>query len=923
MFLSNRFKILIILSIIVLAIILLWVFTHTKTQTGDQVKSSKTSLRPLGSNTVVIPILFDYVINTPENDTCIFDESFAVSPAIFGTVININNGSNKYKNSIMSFSNVSASQFTPQIYQTWPIMGINWLAIPEISLTNFEVGIINSPEGLVWPYNDEKANFIAFKTTFDVTPIVILSQFSDGNYAQNREFGVYNVTSTGFFVTWYDSFDYADSWPSRLCYIAINPNIDANALLQTTDFVLETGSTSFGLQPVLDDWVGGIELKSTRQYTPVVLTTACFDENYMHSYQKNIHMNTTVDTVSRKSFHISVNEDNFWVQNGRVNWLAISRKDPTDANQIPVSLKSYYKVSVPRPTTTTQEYFFIENQISNPIETTILASSIGVVRTNDVGYPLPSIVKIYDISSTGFVVQINDKSNIWPVNSGIQYTIFERNPHSNIENKTLDHGVFQLNNINPESNIIVINFNIRFNHIPKIFTAYNWITDNSIGSRTAIIHITTTYFILQYAGFFSWNTPYHFDTGIPWVAIDDQEPWSFTTPFQLSVGGVSTLDELKSDRYALTNNPRLQTVFGFIPINESIMTIQPNVFISTNVVKIDSIYKDFFHINTPMFILGAFEDTESPIFPIYWFLTKPEPAQPIMEFTQCTYQIFIDPDCPIETIENEPDKCEQIKVEYIPKLDFDYFETITELAPEATGDFGELNTDEPIDLDGVVICNIYLKKATLSATSEYGIICQNSINHLNNEGSEIGGYTQWLVNADYGYFSKCKSVGNVLIRINSDFASTNPVTLEFYGMGYCPSFQYYIQWGTSYDQIKGPFAYDAVVEYTFGRKACGELDVFCTLKANMESACYAVVYPLASTPYNFQKSTDCDLILAPAVTASCIAITGGPENIIGDAMCASIGAVASANCKKLISEGYDDTYGPDYFAHEVCNGIFK
>jgi hypothetical protein len=758
----NRIQIWCIIVFVVIAFFVTFYFTHHS-------KITTSTVKPLGSQSNNVEILFNYQKDAPINSLCTFETPFTNPPVVFGNVMNQNCGSIHFTNSIFSVSKLSPSSFSPNIYQTWPIMGINWLALQEISVPGFEVGRILSPEMMIGP--GANINKISFKSTFNTAPIVLLSPLSDDNSNFNREFGVYNVSSTSFHVTWFDSFDFGDSWAVELFYIAIDPTIDPSIILDSTSFVLEAGCTEYGQPPILDDWHGGIKMQQSRQYTPVVVSTMCFDQSYVHYYTKNIHMNTTIDTISRESFHVSINNST-WPINGRINWLAISMRQPTDDSQSPISVAGHYHIDEPRPTTTSKNFFFIETQIWNPPEATILINPVGIIRTTDDGLPTPNLIKVYEIQSDGFVIQINDDTNVWPTDSGVQYTVFERYPTSAIINKMLDQGVMHHDNISPDIGYVVINFNFEFNNIPKVFTAYNFIMDYPNQTRTAIVSVTKNYFVLQFAGFDYWNNRYSFDAPIHWVAIDDQTPL-LDPMLKLEIRTMHAVNDIISSDYALTNNPRLQSVFGFFPIDSTKFNY-PNAFINANAIMLDSVFTEFIHINTPMYIMDSFPE----LYPLHVLVIQPLLGQPHMNYKACEYQVFLDPACPLETIENDPASCPQITVAYLPKLDIDYFERETELAPETSGDYGSLNSDAPIDLDGVVLCNIYLKKETLEATSQYGCICRNSVNHLIKNVTEIGGYTQWLVNADYGYFSECKSVGNVLIRINSDFSSTNPVTLE-------------------------------------------------------------------------------------------------------------------------------------------------
>jgi hypothetical protein len=92
----------------------------------------------------------------------------------------------------------------------------------------------------------------------------------------------------------------------------------------------------------------------------------------------------------------------------------------------------------------------------------------------------------------------------------------------------------------------------------------------------------------------------------------------------------------------------------------------------------------------------------------------------------------------------------------------------------------------------------------------------------------------------------------------------------------------------------------------------------------MESICNAVVFPLVNFPYDWAKSQTCSEVITPAITTACIAVTGGPENIIGDAMCESVGLISTTNCKSLINQGITkEKIGADVFSHKICENIFR
>lgn len=870
---------------------------------------------------------FAYTKYRPASNIINFSNAFKTVPAIFGNVINQKNGSSNYINSILSFTNVTTNNFVPQIYQTWPVMGINWVACEKYIGKNLEINFIENPEDLVSPYASE--NFIKFSSTFDDIPIVIISEMNNIKYSTNREFGVYNVTTSGFQVTWYDSYDWADEWPTTLCFMAIHQP-------QTTgsSFIMESGSSEFGQIPTDGNgWDGYIKLQKSYQYQPIILTTVCYNDQYDHDYRKNNHMNTTIDSISRQSFHVAINEG-AWPSNGRINWIAFARESPRVSDSYPIKMISDYIVYEPSKSSDEKFYVIEFNSTHQPKlnESCIIANGVDTLHTkseNETMDPDFPMINIINLTNDKLVCQINEQ-NVWP-KGGMKYIRFSRDPESKIEQSNqpyiIDFGIVDKDVFANNDTIFRIPFNIEFPQPPKVLTCYHGFMNFKTNTTIAVTSVFPNHFVFTSCGNSKLLTP---KFNVHWVAIYENPAWTQNNfPYEIQINQFSSLTQIvntlpheQPDYFSSLNN-----IFGLIPFSK-FFAVQPSISLGCSFLSIDSVHNSFLHVNTCLigsFLEALFAQMKTPV---TWLIFIDKSVKASMPFSNCDIVQYIDPTCP--TLTTNSKLCNLIDVSaYLPLIQYDYLEKVTEISTNQQSGYlledNETNY-QSIELDNIVICNIHLSYATRTAWSQYGEVCTNSVNHLKNDDT-VGYFTQWNVNTDYGYFSSCKSFGSVLIRINSSFPSDKIIELNFWGDGASPNNKYYVQFGTGYDMIQGPFGLHELISLQFGHAGCGPSNVYCKIKKALRGACKDIVKPFLEAPQAWAQGKACSTALFPFVTNTCIAMFGGPEDVVADGACpAFIGYPIQSACTAYVrdaenDEDLDRLLDYDRFASALCNAL--
>lgn len=859
---------------------------------------------------------FSYTKTLPGSNSVSFTHSFPATPAVFGTVVNQTNGSSSYRDSVLSISNITLNSFTPQVYKTWPVMGINWVACQKYIGKNMEVNFITNPQDLLGalfpdydPYSDDDpvvpdSNIITFSSTFDDVPIVILSALHNGRNIASAEFGVYNVTKTGFQVTWNDSFDFSDVWPDMICYMAIyQPTPTSHS-----SFILETGCTDYGVVPSDGHgWDGYVKLSGSYQYNPVILSTVCYDRGYDHSYTRNGHMNATVDSISRQSFHVAIN-DNAWPLNGRINWISLVDISEHTSDMYPISMLSDYIVFEPSKTSDENSHVieFDSDHQSEYADSCIIANGLGTLRTKsengNIDPDLP-LVNIINLTKDSMVCKINDTGE-WP-KGGLRYIRFSRNPVSKIDQYDqtyiIDFGIVDRDMFSSTEKTCRVPFNFDFPVAPKVLTSYHGFVDLKASSTIAVTSVFPDHFVFSPTFKEPYDKLFIPKYNVHWVAIyENPNATKRAFPYQIELHEFSTLNQIINTlpHKQPDNFSPLNDIFGLIPFQNEI-PIEPSIVMGCSLLNMDTIHNTYLHVNT-CFHKEFIEQILPPSAPVVWLLFVDPSVKARMPFSNCEDTDFIDPKCP--TLTSNVTRCDSISVVgYLPLNQYEYLERITNLPANPYSLLTDISYP-PVEMDDIVICNIHVSYNTRTAWSQYGEVCSNSANHLPGDNHSTY-FTAWNVNTDYGYFSSCKSFGSILIRINSSFPSDKVIDLKFSGYGVSPNNKYYVQFGTGSDMVQGPFGYDETVQMQFGHPGCGAANVYCKIRKLFKNSCKGIVTPFLKSPENWIEGQACRAFLFPAVTGVCVGMAGGPEDVIADGVCpAFVGYPASIACSAYIND---------------------
>jgi hypothetical protein len=902
----KNFSLLIIIGIICLCFILLWKYFIHNRQSEKILQSSS------------VPVIeFDFGHQKSFQDIIEFHGVFQTPPIILSSVVNISDGGDSFNGSVVAVKNSNTTQFSVNVFKSWPNMGIYWMAFDPNS-KYFETRTITEVIPIYSPPNESNpfiffTNVVVFNKTYSKPPIVICT-------ANSPTMGDFQLTvmdvSTTFFSLAYNT------WPTNGVNILVIPiDIDKNIL----PFQLDFGKIDSTNIPSVGNWKNTVIFKEQFQYSPTLVGTPFFNKVIPSSpFQNNI----TFDSVSRKLFHINI--QNGWPTDGGIQWVAFSKKAQKTYDSYPIQIVSDYIIYEPSKTSDEQNYiikFDSQHRMDDYEEQCIIAIPIDVVHatsSNEITTPKFPLIQISELTNDTCVCQVNP----WPI-GGVQYMKFGRNILSKIEQTNekyiIDLGIFDIDAF-PSNNqgIIRIPFNFEFPEPPKIITSYHGFMDYDQKSSIQIAEIFTSFFTFSSNPNFlnKLLKPTH---SIHWVAIYENQ--SFTQnkfPYSINLGKISsvqdlvqTLDHPQPDHFSALND-----IFGIVSF-PSPYTTQPIMIIGSGFLGIDTIHNNFFHVNTSIYPTSL-EYIFKDILPITW-MTIVNNNQNTIPFYVCENQKYIDPSCP--SLKTNSPVCSTFEViSYLPHVQYKYLETVSNISFQSSDSSVSETTDyQPMILDDIVICNIHLSSHDNSAWSQYGEVCQNQTNHLLSDNEHL--FTQWGINCDYGYFSNCTSFGSVLIRINTSFSSDKILTFHFYGVGISPNFKYYIQWGESSDMIQGPFDYDAFIELEFGQKGCAPMNVYCKIKNLFKDSCKTIITPFLKIPQNWTRSQVCSKAVGVPATATCIALLGGPENIFADAACPSfIGYPISSACNAYVKDAedasdisrYEDI---DKFASYICDRL--
>jgi hypothetical protein len=803
-----------------------------------------------------------------------FNINFQKPPIVFGTVINLNDGGRSFDSSIYSTIYTDTDKFIPGVFQTWPTLGINYLALAQE---------LNSPEFQFGTFVSSGVKTVFFSQTFKNIPTVIISS----NQAGNSQIYITKINTNSF------DFNYTNGQDRSFNYLAVG-NIDE------LPFQIQHGKQI--ATPSVDNWIGGITFPYEFQDTPVVFGTPIFNKSNARE------CNVTVDSISRKMFHINVSGG--WPEDG-VCWVAISMKTTQTLSVFPINVVSGYIQEKPEEES---NFFKIPINCPDPKEAVILSSPIGMMVSNSNGATIPSIVNIKSITQQEFQCCFGTNYNSeWPL-GGLQYIYLSRNKTSGIPQINtpylIDFGKFDPSSFPDHGQEIYIPFNIEFPSVPKIITSYHGVFDYEKSSSMFISKRFKTYFTLQFTGLQYWDSGFKVQFPIHWMAILETNNKQTIPPYSLQIGKIDSLKTFGSSHEV---NGMQGNVFG-LTFFKTKFNVAPIITLGTSSLQIDTIFSDLFHVNTTEnYLLDS--AYSSLIFPIYWLSIKRPDGSNEMESYQCDVKEYIDPTCKTN---QDPSKCPKKTVEYLKLTTIPYLPTIAKISDSCSNSIDTTQTALPLYISQIVVCDIYLSKGTLHVDSSVPTVCSNSVNKL----SKTGGVTVWNVFPDYGYFSFCDSFGNVLIRINSSFASTDLIDLEFFGKGFSTNFQFFIQFGNSNDMIYGPYKCNEMVRLQFGHLKCDPGNIACKVKEDLKAACIPAAKFLISKGTIKSINGICDE-LSLMLGFDCVSAAGGPENVIGDALCATVTGTTDTICKgagKLITER--TKMDPPHLAKYLCDNMF-
>lgn len=886
-----------IIILLLIMILLLWIFCRKKnSQYKSQYKSKRNLIK--ASPPTNYDMGYSKSFYTDNGNPYIpFHIHFQTIPIVFGCVVNLCDGGNSFNSSVYSTHNVDNDKFTPLVFQSWPTLGINYLALAqELNSSKFQFATF-TPNGV---------KIVIFNQPFQNIPVVIVSSNGQGNH----QIYISDITTYSF------NFEYTNGWAgTSFNYLAVD-NVSLNELPFQVQFGKQTSS------PSVDNWIGGISFPYEFQDTPVVFATPVFIPQD-HSITQ---CNATIDSISRKMFHLNISGG--WPDVGAC-WIAIGPKttQTSSSSQFPVNIVSDYiqDIILPENAGNSPIFFRVPIDCPDPTNMVILATPIDVMmvasHSDKVLNTISPIVNISNITENEFECCFGTNlSNPWPL-GGLQYVGLSRNKTSSIAQTDtpylIDFGRFDPDSFPDHGQEIYIPFNIEFPSTPKIITSYHALFDFERQMSMTILKRTKTYFTLQFTGYIGFpNNKFKPPYPIHWMAVLETNKNTYIPPFSFEVGLIDSINSISASHEV---NGSTGNVFGLGRFKTKYNSA-PRMVMGTSIVQIDTIFSDLFHVNSAEFSFMTLDPSTSNIqvYPIYWMSLKVPDGTTGMPFYQCAIQEYIDPNCP--QLQTDPSSCPKNTVDYIKLSTIQYLPFITKIGDPCSATIDVSLDSPPLYISKMVICNIFLSKGELSAYSDLGSICFNRTNQL----TKSGGRTQWVVNADYGYFSFCDSFGNVLIRINSSFASTDVINLEFIGFGISSNFQFYIQFGTANDMIHGPYKYHDIVELEFGHPKCSPGNIKCQVIQVLRDICVPVLkYTIGRT----QKAAIGEVcgFATTQMGVECVGALGGPENVVGDAVCAVLTGEASYNCAgavKLLTENTAMS-DPAKMAQFLCDHMYK
>jgi hypothetical protein len=733
---------------------------------------------------------------------------------------------------------------------------------------------------------------INFSKTFPQIPTVICTIAGDD---YNHELGVFNITTTSFQIYstagWPKPSNHNPPNNNGIYYIAICNNPRWTGNLNSLPFQIQFGTIT-NSSPT--EWIGGYIFPNVFQSTPIVVGTASFLE------PPNQDCNVTFDSISCNMMHINVSGG--WPSNG-IQYIAICEYVQPTSSDPPMYMDGNIIPFTSNPSDENPSIITTSSSVNNP--TSIITSPNGLCDlsyTRDTSTTVPTAyIDVVNVVNQSFDMWVTNN----PLIQSLSFISFANNLASTISKFDLpyiiDFGQFDNNISTFTTTSINIPFNFTFSSSPTVIFSYNNFMDFGFFSGTYIYY------------YISLITPYYFTVSlnisetIPhtfyWMAILKNPSSSVSSsslqyPIDFGSYMIDPNNMIANIPYSLqtVNGKENSKIYGMIEFTTS-FSKQPVVISGNQLVQIDTITKDYFHINSN-FPFQLSPHVESSSYYVSWIAIEFPTTIDNPLFT-CPSTMYID-GCP-SSIQIAPSvlqpQCNTYTIDYLSITKENSFPDISIYTPASS------NPPSPspaLNLPDIVFCNIDVSKGNTTATSSNSI-CLITYQHLNSSGGDIS----IDVNTSYGWFSRCSSFGNVFIRITTSYASNDPLTFNFTNVGLNENFQYYVQWGYSQDQIFGPFT--TTYTDTFGHSKCSPFNVGCKIEQWFENNCSIVVKPLVSAATSlsgFNKAACASII--GAMGASCTAELGGPEDPVGDGICAVQSTTKIKLCSVLAgaTEGY-------------------
>jgi hypothetical protein len=835
-----------------------------------------------------------------------------VNPIVVGNVLQNPTHSPDYSGSDFSVVSISPTSFYPGVYQTWPSTGINYLAIASLSTDYtdspyiFDFQSINYPSQII-----DGQGQISFTKTFPEIPTVVCTIYGEDG---GHDLGVFNITKDSFQI--YSTV----GWPKGgINYIAVSHNPGWTGDLKSLPFQIQFGTIT---NPSPTEWIGGFIFPNVFQSTPVVVGTASFLNTPTTS-----NCNVTFDSISCNMVHINVSGG---YPNNGIQYIAICEYVQPTSSLPPLNIDGNVVQLTGLNTTTS-------SSVNNPIS--IITSPIGLntfsTLTTSItpeGYITPYI-DINNVVNQSFTMTVgaNNVQNV----GGVSFISFAHNLASIISKFDLpyliDFGQFENIDIadyltgNTNSININIPFNFTFPSQPTVILSSN----DFASSQTTGIPSLDEYLTYQTVSYISSITQNYFTTTFSsnlyqappsssfpplpsstnyWIAIskNPNSSSSLQNPIDFGSYMIDPNNMVAGLPYSLqtVNGKENSKIYGMIEFTTQ-FSKQPVVISGNQLVQIDTITKDYFHINSNFpFQQSIFSHLESSSYYVSWIAIEFPTTIDNPVFT-CPSTTYTD-GCP-SSIQISPSiiqpQCNTYTIDYLSITKKDIFPEISVYSPASSNP-----PSAALNLPDVVFCNIDVSKANTYATSSNGI-CYISSHNLGSSGGTIN----IDVNTSYGWFSRCSSFGSVFIRITTSYASDNQLIFNFTNVGLNENFQYYVQWGYAQDQIYGPFT----TTYTgiFGTATCSAFNIKCKIDQLLEKACVSTFTTLGVP--NLSKANDylCEEV-ASALGFECDVAAGGPEDFVGDAICAEAAFDFGFVCEKLLDKG------EEMAIDELCSDIF-